>query len=918
MHLSNDRGRLTVRESLDLEQRLANRDGLRPDCRCGVCSHFNHHSLTVTVNSKRDVHDHDPVSDFDEGKHVEQTVSEEAEVMNPKSCEWCSASIQDKNVAPPRRGRSLGNLRRLGRQPRRVNDERRRCSFLGWILILRQFCGELWIFHDPGLMTELPVTSVYCDAFSPIRLPRRDSLSHSYGHDTIRSMTLADQLLNASISTVPDEVSPEQYMDQLKEASSRSLSSIRQAAALDGLSKFHRSILSRTTERQHFVTGQYPLTVTVQENPTRKWLSQAKTEILINGTTPSRSLASLDRFHWLDDDDQRSLLLESYAMVSLELIAEIRTERPGYLLIATEQHEPNASHQHKTIARAAQHRDYLWVTGFSLAGGQGLLRSVECETGVMTSVSPRTAQNCQWPNEVQGVPNYLILPRLNATNETTQERRRRLRTSPVVSATRKPLQDALLVCDGFLVPGKDRGGLYVVKHPGNPKLEEAICLTSNGSTSSGTRGVKLNYFGYQNKQATDVFDLESVADYTSTSTSTAMASNDRWFYHRAVWLDLTGDGRQSILTARCKVSTALDRDADVGIMSGITKNGELVWLECPEPPYFDPDTGTPLESDRVTIFDPFSSRHLPWKTHVLANGPDVMFAVADLDPADDTIEVIASEFFNKRVTLQSIKRGKKPRLSFTRTIDSGCGAAFGMVLADLESCNHHSAGTGPGRRVVDSGSTIKSLNDGDSFSHLLVTSHERSYAESDKPGALGERDSIGESKGATTTEDQKPLEGGSLFAYRVPNGKGAWRTTSWTRTTVATGFKVKGKLGNMVNPGAPGFVYTFHATKQDPQYTNRPLIAVAGDCSESAYVFRPETSDSCDVSPSDSIDPSTRYKAMIEIECGATVGSIAIGYEDCTAAEQESGYAKLYIPCYEKDKILVFALGSGEDDIDGW
>jgi hypothetical protein len=52
---------------------------------------------------------------------------------------------------------------------------------------------------------------------------------------------------------------------------------------------------------------------------------------------------------------------------------------------------------------------------------------------------------------------------------------------------------------------------------------------------------------------------------------------------------------------------------------------------------------------------------------------------------------------------------------------------------------------------------------------------------------------------------------------------------------------------------------------------------------------------------------------MCEIKTGATVGSIGIGYEDLCSEKQESGYAKIYIPCYEKDKILVFALGSGDD-----
>jgi hypothetical protein len=158
-------------------------------------------------------------------------------------------------------------------------------------------------------------------------------------------------------------------------------------------------------------------------------------------------------------------------------------------------------------------------------------------------------------------------------------------------------------------------------------------------------------------------------------------------------------------------------------------------------------------------------------------------------------------------------------------------------------------------------------------------------------------------------------EGGSLFAYRVPEGKDAWKTEPWKRTIVASGFKVNGKLNNMINPGAPGFVYSFHAKKEDAKVCKRPMIAVAGDCAESAYIFRPESSDNLNGASGDN---STNYKLMVEIQCKATVGSIGIGYDDFSSAEQESGYAKLYIPCYEKDKILVFGLGSGEDETTGW
>lgn len=116
--------------------------------------------------------------------------------------------------------------------------------------------------------------------------------------------------------------------------------------------------------------------------------------------------------------------------------------------------------------------------------------------------------------------------------------------------------------------------------------------------------------------------------------------------------------------------------------------------------------------------------------------------------------------------------------------------------------------------------------------------------------------------------------------------------------------------------------YTFYPTKKQMEHgqndnSSRPLIAIAGDCAESAYILRPLDDDSVRQ------DPSSNYALMCEIECGATVGSIGIGYEDFCFSPQQSGYAKLYIPCYEKDKVLVFALGNGDDDDDpaandGW
>ena len=548
--------------------------------------------------------------------------------------------------------------------------------------------------------------------------------------------------------------------------------------------------------------------------------------MLVNGTAPARSLASLDRWNWLDDDERQELA-DSCGMISLELIAEIHTERPGYLRILSSESAGNAAaalqrpaFAHKLIEVPNRSlRERLWVTGFSLTGRKGIVKSVDAKDGAIHSINDRTSRSILWPNEVAEVPNN---------------------------------PDALLIADGFLVPGKDRGGIYVVSKPGSPQYEWNVCLTKS-------------------------------------------TSQERWFDHKAAWIDLTGDGRLSVLAARCQLAPKIG-SSNNGVTSGIVKHGELVWLECPKAPRVDPRTGSLLEEDG-TLFDPFSSRHVPWKLRTLTKGPDVMMSIADLDPTDDTIEVISSQFFGEKVSVHSVQRGPQPKVVNERIIDDQCGSAFGCVLANLD----HERASKSGRVVMDSGSTIQEQYTETSFSHVLVTSHECSYTENESRSQVMDDSATGSSV---------HIDGGSLFAYQVPNGKDAWKTQPWPRTVIASGFKVQGQLKNMINPGAPGFVYTFYANKQDALSANpkaRPLIAVAGDCAESAYIFRPE---------SDS-DP-TRYKLMVEVQCESTVGSLAVGYDDFTDVDQEHGFAKLYIPCYEKDRILVFALGSGEDEDDGW
>lgn len=339
---------------------------------------------------------------------------------------------------------------------------------------------------------------------------------------------------------------------------------------------------------------------------------------------------------------------------------------------------------------------------------------------------------------------------------------------------------------------------------------------------------------------------------------------------------------------------------------------------------------------------------IKYTNRVLEEGPDVMFSIADLDTTDNTIEVFAAQFFGKRVSLHSIQVGNEgnnflPNIVFRRVLDDKCGASFSSILANLEEDPFN--GEGSQKVVVDSGSTIETLKPGDTFSHLLVTSHECSFASPDgseneeeyKTTRLNTESDTKENSSSQVTSQMTSLpetSGGSLFAYRVPTN---WKTDPWKRTVIATGFRVRGQLGNMINPGAPGFCYTFYPRINDSkqhQSFSRPHIAVSGDCAEAAYIFSPveydeDSNDSmhcvrlngCNVgAPSINgirrqYDSSTKYSLMCEIECGATVGSLAIGYDNfCGAKGQREGYAKMYIPCFEKDKVLVFAFGNGEKE----
>jgi hypothetical protein len=100
----------------------------------------------------------------------------------------------------------------------------------------------------------------------------------------------------------------------------------------------------------------------------------------------------------------------------------------------------------------------------------------------------------EWPNDVKVIPNDVFYKR------------------------------GIVVPDGFLVPGKSNGGVYVI--------------TMDDS------------------------------DITQTVSTTKISTEDKgYFYHMGEWIDMNGDGRKDFLTAR----------------SNAKKNGgQLVWFEHPK------------------------------------------------------------------------------------------------------------------------------------------------------------------------------------------------------------------------------------------------------------------------------------------------------------------------------------------------
>eukprot|EP00455_Lapot_gusevi_P009013 TRINITY_DN13_c0_g1_i5.p1 TRINITY_DN13_c0_g1~~TRINITY_DN13_c0_g1_i5.p1 ORF type:complete len:405 (-),score=164.36 TRINITY_DN13_c0_g1_i5:108-1322(-) len=220
----------------------------------------------------------------------------------------------------------------------------------------------------------------------------------------------------------------------------------------------------------------------------------------------------------------------------------------------------------------------LVITSFDgnpFAGGSVFnIRDIATQLQNISNIEVSTiTSSLAWPNEVYAIPKTIF----GADNY-------------------------LLVADGFLVPGKSTGNVYVI-----PVIS---------GTPIGLAKPKSG-----------------------------------WFYHRAKWVDMNGDGRLDVLTARATKP-----------FFGSGK-GELVWLEQP--------ANDPLHS-------------VPWTEHVVQQGPDVMFCIGELDNDTSTLELVATQFFGQKLTLSVLSLTDGSLLS-TRVIDDTIGAAYNVALEDLNN-----------------------------------------------------------------------------------------------------------------------------------------------------------------------------------------------------------------------------------------
>ena len=144
---------------------------------------------------------------------------------------------------------------------------------------------------------------------------------------------------------------------------------------------------------------------------------------------------------------------------------------------------------------------------------------------------------------------------------------------------------------------------------------------------------------------------------TATHTSHKLTQDKKgYYYHKAQWVDLYGNGKYGVLTARTN-STPFSTHSHHG-------TSELVYL-------------TP-ENNNPTSY--------PWHEQIIySGGPDTAFTISNIGN-DGKPAIYAAEFFNKAVSVIYYKDNKWIR----KVIDDSIGPVFNIEVSNLAGNNQPS------------------------------------------------------------------------------------------------------------------------------------------------------------------------------------------------------------------------------------
>lgn len=215
----------------------------------------------------------------------------------------------------------------------------------------------------------------------------------------------------------------------------------------------------------------------------------------------------------------------------------------------------------------------------------------------------------------------------------------------------------------------------------------------------------------------------------------------------------------------------------------------------------------------------------PWKEHILTDGPDVFFKLVNL-PGLKQPAVLAAQFFTSKLALYWTDGSWATSPVQSRVIDASIGPPFDISIVDLNA---------------------------DGKSDVLFTNH----------------------------DDQAQISG--VYGYEIPTN---WKTATWTRHTIANGFKT---LEGGPNQASPGKAQAIHPTSKYP-LTEKPLILLGGDGSQMAYMIVPLSS-----SPS-----NWSYNTTVIINLGGTVGQVSAA--DVTG----SGRTTFFVPNYDDGLVYGY------------